>query len=273
MSEDWWKEINQSQKWRDGFFLFLCGAYGVISIAALVQLIRIQIRVPNYGWTTQKVFHVMNFIFNGARSIVFGLYIPVFLLKPMVLTIVILDFPAAIFFSTCTLLVLFWAEIYHQVNYLETDKLRIYYISINVGVYFIQFCFWIYIWQNDNAAVVFAGKIFISAVSFLAAVGFAVYGGKMFFMLKSFHVESKGRGKKLREVGSITAICFTCFFAKSIVECVGAVVDGASLKTLDYPVLNLIYYTLTELIPSAFILLILSKLPPKRVSAQYQLIR
>lgn len=67
-----------------------------------------------------------------------------------------------------------------------------------------QFCFWIYIWQNDNAAVVFAGKIFISgvktlahchtiffnprlltitiiflpAVSFLAAVGFAVYGGK-----------------------------------------------------------------------------------------------
>lgn len=30
-----------------------------------VQLIRIELRVPEYGWTTQKVFHLMNFIVNG----------------------------------------------------------------------------------------------------------------------------------------------------------------------------------------------------------------
>lgn len=70
-----------------------------------------------------------------------------------------------------------------------------------------QICFWIYMWLNDNVAVEFVGKIFISGtktlahyqtisfsflihalltitvifllvVSFLAAVGFAVYGGK-----------------------------------------------------------------------------------------------
>jgi hypothetical protein len=29
-----------------------------------VQLIRIQLRVPEYGWTTQKVFHLLNFIVN-----------------------------------------------------------------------------------------------------------------------------------------------------------------------------------------------------------------
>lgn len=34
-----------------------------------------------------------------------------------------------------------------QVNYLETDKLRIYYISINVGVYFIQV--WLLIGINN----------------------------------------------------------------------------------------------------------------------------
>lgn len=30
-----------------------------------VQLIRIELRVPEYGWTTQKVFHLLNFIVNG----------------------------------------------------------------------------------------------------------------------------------------------------------------------------------------------------------------
>lgn len=30
-----------------------------------VQLIRIQMRVPEYGWTTQKVFHFLNFLVNG----------------------------------------------------------------------------------------------------------------------------------------------------------------------------------------------------------------
>lgn len=31
------------------------------------QLIRIELRVPEYGWTTQKVFHLMNFIVNGGN--------------------------------------------------------------------------------------------------------------------------------------------------------------------------------------------------------------
>ncbi|KAK8313876.1 hypothetical protein V6Z11_D01G139800 [Gossypium hirsutum] len=36
-----------------------------------VQLIRIQMRVPEYGWTTQKVFHFLNFLVNGVRALVF----------------------------------------------------------------------------------------------------------------------------------------------------------------------------------------------------------
>ncbi|KAF5793756.1 hypothetical protein HanXRQr2_Chr08g0320021 [Helianthus annuus] len=31
----------------------------------MIQLIRIQLRVPEYGWTTQKVFYLINFIVNG----------------------------------------------------------------------------------------------------------------------------------------------------------------------------------------------------------------
>ncbi|KAH8493281.1 hypothetical protein H0E87_020111, partial [Populus deltoides] len=43
----------------------------------------------------------------------------------------------------------------------------------------------------------------------------------------------------------------------------------ASLDVLDHPVLNFIYYMLVEILPSALVLYILRKLPPKRISAQY----
>ncbi|PIA57275.1 hypothetical protein AQUCO_00600186v1 [Aquilegia coerulea] len=262
-SNDWWNEINESTHWQDGIFYFLCAAYALVSAIALVQLIRIELRVPEFGWTTQKVFHLMNFIVNGVRAIVFGFHSHVFLFKPRVLTLVLLDLPGILFFSTYTLLVLFWAEIYRQARSLPTDKLKIVYISVNGGVYFLQICLWIYLWINDNNVLETIGKIFI------AALGFLLYGGRLFFMLRRFPIESKGRRKKLHEVGSVTAICFTCFVIRCFVVVLSAFDSDASLDVLDHPVLNLIYYMLSEILPSALVLYILRKLPPKRVSAQY----
>lgn len=141
LASSWWDKINDSATWQDGIFYALCGAYALVSSVALIQLIRIELRVPEYGWTTQKVFHLMNFIVNGVRAIVFGFHKQVFVLHPKVLILVLLDLPGLLFFSTYTLLVLFWAEIYHQARSLPTDKLRIFYISINAAIYFIQACF------------------------------------------------------------------------------------------------------------------------------------
>ncbi|KAL5578875.1 hypothetical protein UlMin_011317 [Ulmus minor] len=270
---NWWDEINESTHWQDGIFYTLCAAYALVSSVALVQLIRIELRVPEYGWTTQKVFHLMNFVVNGVRAIVFGFHKQVFLLNPKVLTLVLLNLPGLLFFTTYTLLVLFWAEIYHQARSLPTDKLRIFYISINAVIYIIQVCIWIYLWINDNTVVEFVGKIFIAVVSFLAALGFLLYGGRLFFMLRRFPIESKGRRKKLHEVGSVTAICFTCFLIRCFVDVLSAVDTDASLDVLDHPVLNFIYYLLVEILPSALVLYILRKLPPKRISAQYHPIR
>ncbi|KAK9133454.1 hypothetical protein Scep_012982 [Stephania cephalantha] len=92
-------------------------------------------------------------------------------------------------------------------------------------------------------------------------------------MLRRFPIESKGRRKKLHEVGSVTAICFTCFLIRCFVVALSAFDKDAYLDVLDHPVLNLIYYVLTEILPSALVLYILRKLPPKRVSAQYHPIR
>ncbi|KAI8525148.1 hypothetical protein RHMOL_Rhmol13G0206200 [Rhododendron molle] len=277
LATDWWDDINDSQRWQDGIFYALCASYALVSSVALFQLIRIELRVPEYGWTTQKVFHLMNFIVNGVRAIVFGFHAEVFQLTPKVLIWVLLDLPGILFFSTYTLLVLFWAEIYHQASSsamssarsLPTDKLRIVYMSVNGGVYFIQVCIWLYLWIDDNSVVEFIGKIFMAVVSFLAALGFLLYGGRLFVMLRRFPIESKGRRKKLHEVGSVTAICFTCFLVRCFVVVLSAFDTDASLDVLDHPVLNLIYYMLVEILPSALVLYILRKLPPKRVSAQY----
>ncbi|KAL4628411.1 hypothetical protein ACB098_05G176600 [Castanea mollissima] len=270
----WWDDVNGSSQWQDGIFYTLCAAYALVSFIALIQLIRIELRVPEYGWTTQKVFHLMNFIVNGVRAIVFGFHTQVFLLHPRVLVLVLLDLPGLLFFSTYTLLVLFWAEIYHQARSLPTDKLRIVYISVNAGIYLVQVCIWVYLWIDDNSVVEFIGKIFIAVVSIIAALGFLLYGGRLFFMLRRFPIESKGRRKKLHEVGSVTAICFTCFLIRCFVVLLSAFdTDDASLDVLDHPVLNLIYYMLVEILPSALVLYILRKLPPKRISAQYHPIR
>ncbi|KAA3489049.1 tobamovirus multiplication protein 1 [Gossypium australe] len=280
---DWWDEINESTKWQDGIFYTLCAAYALVSSVALIQLVRIELRVPEYGWTTQKVFHLMNFIVNGVRAIVFGFHRQVFVLYPKVSThiYVVGSSGPSVFLHihiTCPVLGrdlpsgknLFLIAFARS---LPTDKLRIFYVSINAVIYFIQVCVWVYLWIDDNSVVDFIGKIFIAVVSFIAALGFLLYGGRLFFMLRRFPIESKGRRKKLHEVGSVTAICFTCFLIRCFVVVLSAFDADASLDVLDHPVLNLIYYTLVEILPSALVLYILRKLPPKRVSAQYHPIR
>ncbi|KAI3823880.1 hypothetical protein L1987_05325 [Smallanthus sonchifolius] len=99
------------------------------------------------------------------------------------------------------------------------------------------------------------------------------YKAWLFMMLRGFPIESKGRQKKLNEVGSVTGICFTCFLLRCFVDVLSAFDSQASLDVLDHPVLNLMFYTLVEILPSALVLYILRKLPPKRVSAQYHPIR
>ncbi|KAK3146871.1 hypothetical protein QOZ80_3BG0273810 [Eleusine coracana subsp. coracana] len=265
----WWEDVNESPAWQDGAFFSLSAAYAFVSAVALIQLIRIQLRVPEFGWTTQKVFHLMNFIVNGVRAIVFEFHVHVFLLQTKVYTLVLLDLPGLLFFSTYTLLVLFWAEIYHQAKNLPTDKLRVTYITVNSVIYVIQICIWLFLGINDNPLVELVSKVFISAVSFIALLGFLIYGGRLFSMLRRFPIESTGRRKKLYEVGTVTGICFTCFLIRCIVVAFSSFDADLSLEVLDHPILDFFYYMFTEILPSALVLFILRKLPPKRVSAQY----
>ena len=165
----------------------------------------------------------------------------------------------------------------------------------------------------------------LASVSVAAAIGFMLYGGRLFLMLQRFPIESRGRRKKLQEVGLVTSICAGCFSVRCASR--GCLIEslwglGALLYTIlrftnlwfggisasqflmvshsvshlihravfvalsafdrtdleldvmGHPLLNVLYYSLVEVLPSACVLFILRKLPPKRTTQQgYQQVR
>lgn len=272
-ASSWWQHINESPLWQDRIFHLLAALYGIVAAVALVQLIRIQLRVPEYGWTTQKVFHFLNFLVNGVRCLVFIFRRDAQKLEPQILQHIMLDVPSLAFFTTYALLVLFWAEIYYQARAVSTDGLRPSFFTINGIVYAIQIALWLTIWWKPIHGLVVLSKMFFAGVSLFAALGFLLYGGRLFFMLQRFPVESKGRRKKLQEVGYVTTICFSCFLVRCIMMCFNAFDSAADLDVLDHPILNFIYYLLVEILPSSLVLFILRKLPPRRGITQYHPIR
>ncbi|XP_050210321.1 tobamovirus multiplication protein 3 [Mercurialis annua] len=270
---NWWEDVNHSHLWQDRIFHLLAALYGLVAAVALVQLVRIQLRVPEYGWTTQKVFHFLNFLVNGVRCLVFIFRRNIQTIHPEIFQHVLLDLPSLAFFTTYALLVLFWAEIYSQARAVSTDGLRPSFFTINAIVYAVQIAVWVVLWWKPFRVVLIISKMFFAGVSLFAAFGFLLYGGRLFLMLQRFPVESKGRRKKLQEVGYVTTICFSCFLIRCIMMCFNAFDKAADLDVLDHPVLNFIYYLLVEILPSSLVLFILRKLPPKRGITQYHPIR
>lgn len=271
---EWWKHIDQSPAWQRGAFDGLALAYGILAVVALVQIARIQLRVPEFGWTTQKVFHLLNFLVCGLRCAVFAFRSEVQDLPYTLFQAVLLDLPGLLFFSTYTLLVLFWAEIYYQARSLPTGSLRPAFVVMNTAVYAIQASLWVYCSLSPGGESQLGKELsgcFLAFVSAAAAAAFLLYGGRLWLMLRRFPIESRGRRKKLREVGLVTSICATCFvFRSAIVAWSAFDIEDADLDMMGHPLLNLIYYSGAEIIPSSLVLYILRKLPPKRQQQGYQ---
>ena len=63
----------------------------------------------------------------------------------------------------------------------------------------------------------------------------------------------------------MTAICTVAFVARATLITL-ALLDASDfeLDLLQHPLLNIFYYTAVEVVPSALVLYILRKLPPKR---------
>ncbi len=255
----------------------LASLYMVLGTTALVQLVRIQMRLPEYGWTTQKVFHLLNVICLFARTALFCIFSDKWMVDyeappdmPMFYYFAFL-FPGQIYFTTYTLLILFWAEIYHQARSLPLNHLRPAFLGVNVLVYALPLL--ICVAQMVEAggpdvqnALKYAITGVMCATWLIAALGFAFYGGKLFVMLRRFPLESKGRRKKLQEVGIVAGISTTCFVLRA-----GLTAAAAFVKCSIY--VHFFYFVVVEVLPVAVILFVLRKLPPKRTSDGYHAIR
>ncbi|KAJ6376856.1 hypothetical protein OIU76_025911 [Salix suchowensis] len=210
---DWWQDINESTQWQDGIFYTLCAAYALVSSVALIQFIRIELRVPENGLTTQKVFHFMNFIVNAVRAVAFGFHKQVFIMHPKALVLIFLNLPGLLFFSTYTLLVLFWAETNHQASFIF-ELFFILLVLVNAAMYFIQelsegLHLGVPLDRRQQCCGINWKDIYCSGVN-----PSCIRLHDCFFLLRRFPIDSTGRTKKLHEVGSVTAICFTCFLIR-----------------------------------------------------------
>lgn len=68
------------------------------------------------------------------------------------------------------------------------------------------------------------------------------------------------------------AVCAVLLCVHRAIMVALSAVDAVDLDldVMNHPMLNIIYYSLVEIIPSAWVLYILRKLPPKRAAQGYQ---
>lgn len=90
-----WNDAEHSVAVQEGANYGLGAAYCLIGLIAVVQLVRIQLRVPEYGWTTQKVFHLLNFIVCAVRGSTFLLRDQLEKVHPAAVRVVLFDLPGA----------------------------------------------------------------------------------------------------------------------------------------------------------------------------------
>lgn len=68
----------------------------------------------------------------------------------------------------------------------------------------------------------------------------------------------------------VTGICAACFSLRAVLVAAAAFDEKAlDLDVTNHPLLNMIYYGLVEILPTAWVLYILRKLPPKRQAQGY----
>ena len=200
------------------------------------------------------------------------------------------DLPCALFLTTYALLVLFWAEIYRQARpgARILNPRRVFFFG-NLALYVVLAALWAAggvaagraNFMTDSSSsnsrtrrtleACAAGALALCACV-LAAL-FAKYGGSLFFTLRRFPDNLKGRRKKLREVGTVTAVCSLCFSARAAVAVLqtvalgrrggrGGFLDAAYPRSS--PAADVAYYAACELLPAATALVVLRKLPPKK---------
>lgn len=262
-------------------FYVLAGVYSLLIFFPFVQLIRIaRLGQPCCKPTTQKTFLGL-LLCTAAFRTSFFLIVPltsgnatfnVTNFSNPLLTILD-DFGCLVFFTTFTLLILFWAEITllaRNRRAVYSRRVRPLYFCMLAFVYIVQFAIWatilsVHRGNHDLGVLDTMDNIFYSIVSVLAAFGFFYFGGNLYRMLKNNPIESTGRKHKLREVLNITVICTVCFVGRAILYAVLTFQPSLDVNPLTVSA----YYFISEIFPAFIVLFVLRKLPPTKPTHVY----
>ncbi|KAK5578195.1 hypothetical protein RB653_003148 [Dictyostelium firmibasis] len=255
-------------------FIVMGAIYGALLFAPLIQFIRIfLIGFPLRKVTTQKTFLVLLFLTCTFRTFFFfsvalssynkeTFNIGKFSLERFT---ILDDLGCVSFFTTFCLLILFWIEIvYHSRNKTKLYQAKVkplFFIAIGI-IYILQIIIWILIFalpRTHREQIDKTDNTFYAAISLLASLAFFYYGCKLSLKLKRNPIHSRGQKKKFIEVVVFTLLCTFCFLGRSLLF----------LVVSYYPKLHVnftsvaIYYTVSEVIPSVFVIILFRKMPPK----------
>lgn len=263
-------------------FFVLAGVYSLLVIFPFIQLVRItKVGQPFFKPTTQKTFLALLLCTATFRTTFFLIValtsskeesFKITQFSNPLLTILD-DLGCLVFFTTFTLLILFWAEITllaRNRRAVYSKRVRPLYICCVAFVYIVQFALWatiLAVHKNDKDLkdIDIVDNIFYSIISLFAAFGFFFFGGNLYRMLKNNPIESTGRKNKLREVLIITVICTMCFVGRSILYIILTFKDSLSVN----PFTVALYYWVSEILPAFIVLFVLRKLPPSKPNHVY----
>lgn len=65
-------------------------------------------------------------------------------------------------------------------------------------------------WNTDDYLLL-AVILTMALLALVLAIFYLVYGFRLYLLLKRFPIETRGRRRKMREVGQVTLICTVCF--------------------------------------------------------------
>lgn len=130
---------------------------------------------------------------------------------------ILADLASLMYFSSYTVLILFWAQIIIQAKQKPLHmirRLRVTFIIINIVIYLLQICIWVLYFTlgqetQMKPALAKADNAFYGTICLASAAGFLIFGGRLFLMIRSFPVESSAKGAKLREV-CLSYFLFAC---------------------------------------------------------------
>ncbi|GMH44324.1 hypothetical protein BSKO_12258 [Bryopsis sp. KO-2023] len=248
-------------------YFLLGGAYLVLAVAAMIQFVRIQLRLADSGWTLQKAFHVFNVILCLTRGVTLFFWHELEENLYNTAILVMMDIPTLMFFTTYSLLVLFWAEIVHSSD-VETMVVppRYGYLTLNFVVYMLMAVIWVLAaFPSSSDVAKDMSTWFQFGVNALVAAVYVIYGSKLFGMLRGSPVADDFKRRKMVEVGLVCALGVICFVGK----CAFLIASRYAQEGLEYGhgvLLNTLVLGLTEVLVIAAALGLLSDLPPPQKS-------